>query len=147
MTDIVSPTRRSQLMANIGSKDTKPELAVRKVAHALGFRFRLHRPDLPGRPDLVFPRLRKVLFVHGCFWHQHSGCPRAALPKTNTAFWRIKLANNVVRDQSTSKGLHSTGWTVGTIWECETHALPDLRAKLTAFLISPPLSVSQPQTD
>ena len=121
-------------MARIASRDTKPELAVRKVAHALGFRFRLHSSDLPGRPDLVFPRLRKVLLVHGCIWHQHPGCSRTSLPKTNRIFWQIKLANNVLRDDRASKALRTAGWTVGMIWECEAFSHPELRAKLITSL-------------
>ena len=147
MPDIMSPDRRSQLMARIGSRDTKPELAVRKAAHALGFRFRLYRSDLPGRPDLVFARLRRVLFVHGCFWHQHPGCSRASLPKTNVAFWHTKLASNVLRDKRTTKALHAAGWTVGTIWECETLSPHKLRGKLLTLLNSPPIVVSRPPAD
>ena len=144
MSDIMPPDRRSQLMARVGSRDTKPELAVRKVAHRLGFRFRLHRSDLPGRPDIVFPRLRKVLFVHGCFWHQHPGCYRASLPKTNTDFWQTKLANNVLRDERNATVLRAAGWTVGAIWECETRSPQTLRAAVRSFLCDASSSSAAP---
>ncbi|WP_235592239.1 very short patch repair endonuclease [Lysobacter capsici] len=96
--DIVPPKKRSRMMAGIKGKNTKPEMAVRKVVHAMGFRFRLHRKDLPGSPDLVFPRLRKAIFVHGCFWHQHPGCRFAYTPKSNAQFWLDKLERNTRRD-------------------------------------------------
>jgi DNA mismatch endonuclease (patch repair protein) len=121
-------------MAKIGSRHTEPELRVRKMAHALGYRFRLHRSGLPGRPDLVFPRLRKALFVHGCFWHQHTGCVRASVPKTRVEFWTSKFASNVARDKKVIVALQQLGWDVGVIWECETRKAEELRAKLQSFL-------------
>lgn len=112
---------RSRLMAAVRSKDTKPELAVRRVAHALGLRFRLHRRDLPGTPDLVFPSRRKAVFVHGCFWHRHSGCRRTTTPKTRREFWMSKFEKNVSRDRENVAKLRSMGWGVLIIWECETN--------------------------
>lgn len=108
------------MMGRVRAKNTAPELATRRAAHALGLRFRLHRRDLPGTPDLVFPKLRTVVFVHGCFWHQHPGCRRAATPKTRREFWEPKLARNVERDIENSARLSGLGWRVATIWECET---------------------------
>lgn len=107
-------------MAKVGSKNTLPEQRVRKCAHALGYRFRLHRKSLPGSPDVVFPRLRKVIFVHGCFWHRHLGCPKAGLPKTRVEFWSEKFASNVTRDAANTQALERLGWQVLIVWECET---------------------------
>lgn len=106
-------------MAKIGGKHTAPELAVRRLVHAMGYRFRLHRRDLPGSPDLVFPRLRAVVFVHGCFWHRHRGCAKASVPKTRRAFWTAKFAANVARDVRAERRLRALGWRVLTVWECE----------------------------
>jgi DNA mismatch endonuclease, patch repair protein len=124
--DVVSTERRSALMSGIRGRDTGPELAVRRAAHRLGFRFRLHRRDLPGTPDLIFPRLGKVLFVHGCFWHRHEGCRLAYEPKTNGEFWRRKFAGNVARDARTAAELRDRGWEVLTVWECEIRESVDL---------------------
>src|SRR5688572_2860168 len=99
MADTFTKAKRSEIMSHIGGKDTAPELLVRRLLHALGFRFRLHRTDLPGKPDIVLPRHRKVVLIHGCFWHSHSGCPRAALPTTNGEFWRKKIGDNQARDR------------------------------------------------
>ena len=120
MADFVSPERRSAIMSRIRSKDTKPELRVRKTAHAMGLRFRLHRNDLPGTPDLVFPKWRTAVFVHGCFWHRHPGCRKAYEPKSRVDFWKKKFAANVERDERTRKALEKAGWKVVVIWECET---------------------------
>ena len=120
MTDIVDSKRRSELMAGIRGRDTAPELAVRRIAHRMGLRFRLHRKDLPGRPDLVFPRHRLVVFVHGCFWHRHKGCRYASTPKSRIAFWTEKFAANVARDVRQEAALRAVGWRVLVIWECET---------------------------
>ena len=119
MVDIVSRRRRSEIMARIGPRDTAPELAVRRIAHQLGFRFRLHRKDLPGCPDLVFPRHRVAAFVHGCFWHRHPGCKYCYTPKTRLPFWTEKFTKNVARDKRNRKELRALGWRVLTIWECE----------------------------
>lgn len=107
-------------MAGIKGRDTKPELAVRRIAHKLGLRFRLHRKDLPGRPDLVFPRRRLAVFVHGCFWHRHDGCRYAYTPKSRVAFWTKKFAENVARDRRNEEALRDLGWRVLVIWECIT---------------------------
>lgn len=110
---------RSALMSRIRSSNTQPELAVRKLLHALGYRFRLHRRDLPGKPDIVLPRLRLAIFVHGCFWHQHPGCGLASKPKTRQDYWGPKLASNVSRDAVSQDRLRSLGWRVAVIWECD----------------------------
>jgi DNA mismatch endonuclease, patch repair protein len=112
--------RRSALMSRIRSPGTKPEIAVRKALHALGFRFRLHRRDLPGKPDIVLPRYRLAIFIHGCFWHQHAGCRLASRPKTREEYWGPKLAANVARDELHATELIAAGWRVETIWECDT---------------------------
>ena len=118
--DRLTPAKRSWLMSRVRSVDTKPELAVRRIIHGLGFRFRLHRRDLPGCPDLVLPRYRAVVFVHGCFWHRHPGCRMATKPKSNTVFWTRKFRMNVARDKRAKVELELAGWNVLTVWECET---------------------------
>jgi len=120
-------------MARIRAKNTKPELAVRRLVHAMGYRFRLHARNLPGSPDIVFPARRKVLFVHGCFWHSHEGCPRAFVPKSSAKFWRRKLTNNKTRDARNLEALHAEGWDARVVWECEL-ADPKLAAGLKRFL-------------
>lgn len=117
-------------MSRVRSKDTTPEMKVRKAAHAMGLRFRLHRKDLPGKPDLVFPKYRTALFVHGCFWHRHRGCPKASTPKTRVEFWTDKFEKNVERDEKVVKQLSSIGWRALVIWECETKSFDSLRAKI-----------------
>lgn len=119
MADIVDSKRRSELMAGIRGQDTAPELAVRRIAHGLGLRFRLHRKDLPGRPDLVFPKHRLAVFVHGCFWHCHPGCRISHVPKTRTEYWTQKFARNVDRDRRNEDALKDLGWRVLVVWECE----------------------------
>lgn len=121
-------------MARVRSKDTSPELAVRRVAHALGYRFRLHRRDLPGTPDLVFPRLGKVILVHGCFWHQHACSAGCRMPKTNIAFWRRKLEGNAARDKRHIAKLRRMGWSVMVVWECQTRNRDRLAARIRRFL-------------
>ena len=121
LVDQISAERRSTVMARIKGRNTGPELRVRKVAHALGLRFRLNRNDLAGKPDVVFPKFRIALFVHGCFWHQHSGCRRASKPKSNTDYWEAKLRRNVERDARTLLALTRQGWRMVVIWECETN--------------------------
>ena len=118
--DRLSRKRRSWLMSRVRSKDTSPEMVVRRKAHAMGLRFRLHRKDLPGTPDLVFPRHRAVVFVHGCFWHRHPGCKKAGMPKTRVGFWREKFDSNIERSRRDVGRLTELGWSVGVIWECET---------------------------
>ena len=134
--DTLNPQERSHQMSLIRAKDTKPEMLVRQTAHALGFRFRLHVSRLPGTPDLVFPRLRKVIFVHGCFWHRHPGCCLARLPKSKLDFWLPKLNGNRDRDIENIKKLRRDGWRVKIIWECETKRLMPLQKSVERFLIS-----------
>jgi DNA mismatch endonuclease (patch repair protein) len=132
----------SEHMRRIRKVDTKPELAVRRIAYQLGFRFRLHRRDLPGTPDLVFPARRKVIFVHGCFWHQHAGCRLARMPKARPEYWIPKLRRNCERDARTQEALKGLGWEVLVIWECEAAQPRALAARITEFLAGPVASVS-----
>lgn len=127
---------RSALMSHVRRGDTTPELAVRQIAHALGYRFRLHRRDLPGTPDITFPGLRKIIFVHGCFWHRHQGCSRTTIPKTRTAFWRKKFERNMERDRRNMTELEDLGWEVLVVWECETSDRNGLRRMVAEFLAS-----------
>ena len=117
--DIFSQKKRSEVMARVRSKDTGPELAVRRFMHARGLRFRLHRRDLPGCPDLVFPSRRVVVFVHGCFWHRHPGCKRSTMPTTNASFWQAKFEATVARDAASLAALNMAGWNVLVVWECQ----------------------------
>lgn len=123
-------------MRLIRKRDTTPELAVRRSAHGLGFRFRLHRTDLPGTPDLVFPRHRKVILVHGCFWHQHQRCPLARQPKSRLDYWLPKLARNVERDREARAALEAAGWSCLVVWECEAKDRERLGLILRRFLLS-----------
>jgi len=136
MADKLTPERRSKNMGNIRSKDTTPEMIVRKLTHSLGYRFRLHRKDLPGKPDLVFPSKKKIIFVHGCFWHQHDdpNCKISRLPKSRIDYWVPKLQKNVERDKEHQKVLASQGWTVLVIWECEVRDTDKLAKKICKFL-------------
>ena len=118
MTDIYSINKRSQIMSNISGKDTKPEIAIRKIAHSLGYRFRLHKKDLPGKPDIVFPKYKKVIFVNGCFWHGHKNCNRSKLPTTNKIFWKEKITGNIKKDKRNYRGLKKLGWGYLIIWQC-----------------------------
>lgn len=115
-----TPEQRSRTMRAVQSRDTKPEMIVRRYLHAAGLRYRLHDKKLPGKPDLVFPSRRVVVFVHGCFWHQHEDCPRAKRPASNTDYWTKKLDGNVARDQRHMAELEAMGWTPLVVWECET---------------------------
>lgn len=136
--DRLSPSQRSMLMARVRGKNTGPELRVRSAAHAMGLRFRLHRRDLKGTPDLVFPKYNVAIFVHGCFWHQHRGCKRASMPQNREGFWRAKLRKNVERDIETRSQLRSAGWRVETIWECETKDPSTIRKHLERIFFSTP---------
>lgn len=127
---------RSKLMSRVRGRDTKPELVVRRLLHTLGFRFRLHRRDLPGTPDIVLPRHRLAIFVHGCFWHRHVGCVKTTTPKTREAFWKEKFDRNLLRDQRNLKGLAELGWRTAIVWECETKDIPSLRGRLVTLLAS-----------
>ena len=124
---------RSRNMAAIRGKDTAPELAVRRILHAMGLRFRLHRKDLPGRPDIVLPKHRTVVFVHGCFWHRHEGWRYATTPKTRQQFWQTKFAANVERDSRNRTDLQQLGWHVIVVWECELRQPSDLKERLTGL--------------
>ncbi len=128
MVDIVSPEKRSLMMGRIRGRDTQPELLVRSYLHRAGLRFKTNDRSLPGRPDLVFPKYRCVVFVHGCFWHRHAGCKLAAVPATRVDFWHSKFAANVARDEKANASLHTLGWRTFTIWECEVHDLAILDA-------------------
>lgn len=132
--DHLTPAARSAHMRRIRKRDTKPEMLVRRAAHALGFRFRLHRRDLPGSPDLTFPRHRKVIFVHGCFWHQHEGCRLKRQPKSRLDYWLPKLERNVSRDCEAQARLAKLGWDALVIWECETRDYPRVTTRLLRFL-------------
>lgn len=119
MTDVVDRATRSRMMAGIRGRDTKPELVVRKYLHKLGFRYRITPRDLPGHPDIVLPKYRTAVFVHGCFWHRHDNCRFAAVPSTNREFWQAKFKANVARDKRVSDQLESAGWRVIIVWECQ----------------------------
>lgn len=130
MADVFTKTKRSEVMSRIRARDTKPERAVRSILHRLGYRFRLHRTDLPGKPDIVLLRLRIVIFVHGCFWHRHEGCRFAYTPKTRTEFWLKKLESNVARDRQVQTQLAELDWLVITVWECELRTPEKLTKRL-----------------
>lgn len=119
MVDTLKPEARSANMSRIRSKNTKPELLVRRVLHRDGYRFRLHCSNLPGSPDIILPRWRTTIFVHGCFWHGHEGCRRAKLPSTRTDFWKVKIERNRARDQAAVEALSTLGFRIVTLWECE----------------------------
>ena len=125
---------RSALMRKVRRRDTGPEMIVRRLLHRAGYRFRLHAGDLPGRPDVVFRGRRKVIFVHGCFWHRHDGCKRTTTPKTRREFWADKFAANRKRDAAAVSRLKRTGWEVAIVWECETEDGDRLKDRLVAFL-------------
>jgi len=134
--DTLSPEERSKRMALVRGRDTKPEMLVRRLAHSMGYRYRLHRRNLPGKPDLVFGPRRKLIFVHGCFWHRHPdpACKLARLPKTRREFWLPKLEGNRARDERNNVALTEMGWDVLEIWECETADVDSLANKIREFL-------------
>lgn len=125
--DTITPEHRSRIMSKIKGKNTKPEMIVRSLCHRMGLRFRLHSRDLPGTPDLVFPKHRQCIFVHGCFWHQHPNCKRASMPSSRIEFWQSKLMKNVARDFEAQQALVALGWSVTVIWECQTKNRDALR--------------------
>lgn len=133
MVDNLTPERRSRLMSRVRGKDTKPEMIVRRLVHRLGYRFRLHRRDLPGSPDMVFPNRKKVILVHGCYWHRHD-CKKATTPKSNTEFWQKKFDDNVMRDNKNLRDLAERGWGTMVVWQCEAEKLDTLAERLTDFL-------------
>lgn len=124
-------------MAKIRCKDTKPEMTVRRLVHGMGYRFRLHAKDLPGKPDLVFRKRRAAIFVHGCFWHQHPNCRSSRIPKSNTLYWQAKLERNVDRDAKNIGKLQEQRWRVLTVWECDLSDLESVAATITRFLDPP----------
>jgi len=132
--DIISKERRSWNMSRIKGKDTRPEIAVRSLIHKMGYRFRLHRKDLPGKPDIVLPKYNTVIFVHGCFWHRHKGCKYAYTPKSRVKFWKDKFAETVNRDKQHLKQLKENGWEVFIVWECETKDMDKLKKILNKML-------------
>ena len=131
--DILGPERRSANMRAVRSKNTAPEILVRSSLHRLGYRFRLHRRDLPGTPDIVFPARKCVMFIHGCFWHGHR-CPRGGLPSTNVTFWQTKIGKNKERDARAQQELKKSGWKVLAVWECEMKNKNRLQNRLVRFL-------------
>lgn len=121
-------------MASVKSKNTKPEKIVRSLLHGLGYRFRIHKKDLPGNPDIVLPKYKTVLFVHGCFWHQHEGCPKSVRPQSRKDFWNTKLNENITRDKANLEKLRRFGWDVHVIWECQTFDLDQLKTYLITLM-------------
>ena len=138
MPDHLTPAERSVHMARIKGANTRPELRVRQLLHAMGYRFRLHRHDLPGSPDVVLPRLRAAIYVHGCFWHQHPGCRLARQPKTRLEYWLPKLERNIARDTQALQDVAEQNWHPLVVWECETKAHEALEARLQAWLTKLP---------
>ena len=132
--DRISIEERSRQMSLVRSKDTKPELFVRKLLFSMKFRYRLHAKDLPGKPDLVFRSQKKAIFVHGCFWHRHAGCSKATTPSSRTEYWLPKFARTLERDQESLEKLHTMGWQALVVWECELKNMDALAARLRAFL-------------
>ena len=128
--DSISRKHRSWNMSRIKNRDTKPELIVRSLLHRKGYRFRLHRKDLPGKPDIILPRFKKVILVHGCFWHRHEGCRYAYNPKSRVNFWQNKFTRNIERDKTVQKKLFQLGWQVHVIWECETKKIELLEKRI-----------------
>ena len=145
MPDMFTPQQRSAHMARIGPQDSVAELTTRRLLHRLGYRFRLHRRDLPGCPDIVLPGRRKVIFLHGCFWHRHAGCRRASNPKSRQEYWLPKFERTVARDARNEAALKELGWDVLTVWECETRNLETLHQRLVEFL--DPARPTQPTAD
>ncbi len=132
MTDIVDRETRSRMMAGIGGRNTRPELALRSALHARGFRFRLHARELPGKPDIVLPRYRAAIFVHGCFWHRHADCRYATTPATRPEFWQEKFAGNMRRDAVAAAELRHRGWRVAIVWECGLRTVADVAVSADA---------------
>ena len=134
MTDALNPNRRSENMRQIRSTNTKPEIAVRKLVHGMGYRYRLHSPSLPGKPDLVFKRLMRIVEVRGCFWHQHGKCTDSHIPKSRIEYWGPKLKRNQERDAKNLEQLKALGYDILIVWECETKNLKFLKSRLQQFL-------------
>ena len=134
MTDRLTQAQRSENMRRIRSTDSRPEMVVRRLLHGLGYRYRLHVRSLPGKPDLVFGPRRAIIFIHGCFWHRHPGCPNTSTPASRTEFWLTKFAQNQARDERTVDTLLKLGWRVEVVWECEVRSKMHLTKRLTTFL-------------
>lgn len=132
--DILDKKKRSEIMSRVRSCNTGPEVKARQILHGLGYRFRLHRKDLPGTPDIVLPAHKCVVFVHGCFWHRHEGCRDATTPKTKSGFWRKKFAENIARDRRNVVSLRKMGWRLLIVWECDLRNEEKLIRKLVDFL-------------
>lgn len=135
MMDKITKDQRSLNMSKIKNKDTKPEMTVRKLLHKMGYRFRLHRKDLPGKPDIVLPRYKTVIFIHGCFWHHHPDCKYAYIPKSRIEFWNQKFIDNMDRDKKNQLELLKQGWNIGVIWECEICNINILLHRINQILI------------
>ena len=133
MADTRTPEQRSRIMASVGSRDTGPEKTVRKLLHGMGYRYRLHVSNLPGRPDIVLPRYRKVIFIHGCFWHGHLGCSKSGRPKSNVSYWNEKIERNRQRDSSAVRSLHNLEWNVLVIWQCQLRDIERLRKRIERY--------------
>ncbi len=134
MADILTVAERSERMSRIKSKNSKAEVRVRQIVHRMGFRYRLHNPTLPGKPDLVLRQHNKIIFIHGCYWHRHGKCRRLTIPESNAEFWQRKFQQNIERDQRIAKQLADLGWKVLVVWECETKDEESLKRKLKRFL-------------
>ena len=134
--DVFDKKKRSWIMSRVKGRNTRPELIVRSMVHLMGLRFRLHDEKLPGKPDLALPRHKKVIFIHGCFWHGHKGCKRSARPATNKVFWSEKLDRNIARDKKNIRLLVKEGWDVLVIWQCQTRDMENLSLRLHKFLRS-----------
>jgi DNA mismatch endonuclease (patch repair protein) len=143
--DTRSPDQRRRIMQAVKSKDTRPEMLVRRMLHAMGYRYTLHRKDLPGKPDIVFPSRRKVIFVHGCFWHAH-GCAKGQPPKSRLDYWLPKLERNVYRDRTKIEQLESNGWRVLVVWQCETKDQDALARRLSGFVDESEISIDTKPT-
>lgn len=130
MVDFVSKEKRSKIMRGVKSKNTKPEMLVRSMLHAQGYRFRLHRKDLPGNPDICLPKHKTIIFVHGCFWHHHQACKEGRIPESNNTFWKEKIHKNMERDQRAISALIDLGWKVIVLWECEIKDSKSLISRL-----------------
>ena len=137
MADVLTPKQRSFNMSRIRSRDTRPEMIVRTIVHRMGYRYRLHKKELPGKPDLVLVRHRKIIDVHGCFFHMHKCKYGSVVPKTNATFWKTKRLSNVERDRRNFETLKRDGWRVMIVWECETRNLPSLSSRIEKFLLLP----------
>ena len=131
--DHFSATKRSEIMSRVKGTDTSVEIRVRQLLHSLGYRFKLHARDLPGKPDIVLPKHRSVVFVHGCFWHGHKACRRASIPQTNREFWTRKIEGNIDRDKRCVRELRESGWKVLVVWQCQTKDLTKLKKRITTF--------------